>query len=309
MLVGPERFAQQLRDLGLPLRHDGDHYGYSLSLGSADVDLLSLTNAYRTLANGGRWSEPKAFLDRSSAEYSGKQRVDEMAAWVVGDMLSDRRARSRSFGLENALTTRFWSAVKTGTSKDMRDNWTLGWSDTYTVGVWVGNSQGLSMREVSGITGAAPIWHEVMSYLHKHQGSRQPPPPDLLERQRVSFQNQLEAPRIEYFLPGTAIRQVEAISPGSVQRARIVSPAAGTIIAFDPDMPIENQRLVLRAAGGVQTHALEWQVDGVGLGRGQKALWLPQPGRHRILLLDSAGQVQDEIDIQVRGLPSISQLN
>lgn len=307
MLVGPERFAQQLRDLSLPLVHDGDHYGYSLSLGSADVDLLSLTNAYRSLANGGRWSEPVALLGRPSSGQADSQRVDAMAAWIVGDILSDRRARARSFGLENALTTRFWSAVKTGTSKDMRDNWTLGWSDSYTVGVWVGNSQGLSMRDVSGITGAAPIWHEVMSYLHEERGSTQPRPPDGLKQQRISFENGLEAARVEYFLPGTAIHRVQAVSPAGVQRARIVSPATGTVIAFDPDMPVDNQRLILRAQGGAQPELLQWHINGVRAGRGPQARWLPRPGRHRIALLDRAGQVLDEIDIQVRGLPFIGQ--
>src|SRR3546814_8113551 len=79
----------------------------------------------------------------------------------VGDILSDRHARTRTFGLDSPLTTSFWSAVKTGTSKDMRDNWCVGWSRRYTVGVWVGNSGGDSMREVSGVSGAGPIWHDV----------------------------------------------------------------------------------------------------------------------------------------------------
>src|SRR5690606_39661868 len=93
-----------------------------------------------------------------------RQVIDAMAAWIVGNILSDRQARARGFGLEGVLGTRFWTAVKTGTSKDMRDNWTLGWSDHYTVGVWVGNSQGASMRDVSGVTGAAPIWHDIMAF-------------------------------------------------------------------------------------------------------------------------------------------------
>ena len=93
----------------------------------------------------------------------------------MSDILADRDARSDTFGLENPLATRFWSAVKTGTSKDMRDNWCIGYSSRYTVGVWVGNFSGTPMWNVSGIAGAAPIWSAVMQYLHQRR-CRSPSP-------------------------------------------------------------------------------------------------------------------------------------
>src|SRR3546814_10009636 len=97
-----------------------------------------------------------------------------MSDWGSDVCSSDLQARARTFGLDSVLSTPFWTAVKTGTSKDMRDNWCLGWSDRYTVGVWVGNSGGASMRDVSGVSGAGPIWHDLMSYLNRRQGSVQP---------------------------------------------------------------------------------------------------------------------------------------
>src|SRR3546814_19511390 len=100
------------------------------------------------------------------------------AAWIVGDILSDRQARARTFGLESVLSTPFWTAVKTGTSKDMRDKWCLGWSDRYTVGVWVGNSGGASMGDVAGVSGAGPIWHDLMSHFHRRTGRVQPYRPE-----------------------------------------------------------------------------------------------------------------------------------
>lgn len=307
MLVGPERFADQLRRLGLPLAHEGDHYGYSLSLGSADVDLLSLTNAYRVLANEGRWSEPVMVAAEPAGTGDARQAVDPLASWIVGDILSDRRARARTFGLESALATRFWSAVKTGTSKDMRDNWTIGWSSDYTVGVWVGNSQGLSMRDVSGVSGAAPIWHEVISHLHQNRASRPPPPPQGLERRRIVFAGGVEAPRMESFLPGTALSRVEPASTDASPRSRILSPAPDTVIAFDPDMPPDNQRLVLRAdAGGRAPESLRWHVGNDQAAQGARVYWRPRPGRHRIVLSDAEGAVLDEVMIQVRGLPRLS---
>src|SRR5690606_12630157 len=84
--------------------------------------------------------------------------LDPRAAFIVGDILSDANARVRTFGPDSVLGTRFWSAVKTGTSKDMRDNWAVGWSQRYTVGVWVGNAGGAPMWDVSGTSGAAPVW-------------------------------------------------------------------------------------------------------------------------------------------------------
>src|SRR5205823_4265019 len=90
----------------------------------------------------------------------------EATAYVVSDILSDRESRSRTFSMESPLSTRFWAAVKTGTSKDMRDNWCIGYSRDYTVGVWTGNFSGESMWNVSGITGAAPVWVEIMNWLH-----------------------------------------------------------------------------------------------------------------------------------------------
>ena len=80
--------------------------------------------------------------------------LDARAAFIVGDILSDRGARARTFGLDNVLATRFWSAVKTGTSKDMRDNWCVGFQRRYTVGVWVGNADGAPMWDVSGVSAA-----------------------------------------------------------------------------------------------------------------------------------------------------------
>lgn len=304
VMLGPQRFAERLRSLGLDLQHDGEHYGYSLALGSADVDLLSLTNAYRALSQQGRWSDPVWILSPSEISRQDRQIIDPMASWVIGDILSDRVSRAAGFGLESVLSTRFWSAVKTGTSKDMRDNWTIGWSADYTVGVWVGNSQGLSMRDVSGVTGAAPIWHEVLSYLHRNLDSRQPPPPGNLQVKVVEYEGVSEAMRTEYFLPGTAMGKVRAIHTKEQTRPRIVSPAQNTVLAFDPDMPPSHQRLQLRVSGKVEVAGqLTWWINGSPVGVGREVLWFPRPGFHTVELQDEQGKVLDQVSLQVRNLP------
>jgi len=294
LMVTPEAFAGQLRASGIALAQDGDYYGYSLALGSADVPLLQLTNACRMLANGGRAGAVRLLPGTAPP---ARQALDARAAFIVGDILSDPNARALTFGLDSVLRTPFWSAVKTGTSKDMRDNWAIGWSQRYTVGVWVGNADGAPMWNVSGVSGAAPVWAEVMGFLHRHAGSRAPTPPPGVVRQHVRWGSQLEAERDEWFIAGT--EQPEFVSDPAPQSAppRIVSPTDGTIIALDPDIPPANQRLRLQAQG----RAAAWTIDGHFLARGPIAQWPPWPGHHVLQLVDARGKTLDQVHIEVRG--------
>ena len=310
VMVSPEAFARQLRAFGLPLKEGGGYYGYSLALGSAEVSLLGLTNAYRTLANGGMYSGTQVLADRTAnATAAARERaIDAGAAFIVGDILSDSNARTRTFGVDSVLGTRFWTAVKTGTSKDMRDNWALGWSQRYTVGVWVGNAGGAPMWDVSGTSGAAPIWAEVMGFLHAREPSRAPKPPAGLVRLPVRFGSELEAARDEWFVAGT---EQAMFAPGAraddglrdaaatANVARIASPADGSIIALDPDIPPKNQRVRFQADGSGA--ALQWRIDGKTIARGERAAWLPWPGRHMVELTDARGRVLDAVKVEVRG--------
>lgn len=302
VMVGPQDFHRQLRALGLPLKESGDYYGYSLALGSAEVPLLALANAYRTLANGGRFGEAR-WLPRRAGEKAvpGRNAIDSQAAFIVTDILSDGNARARTFGTDSLLATRFWTAVKTGTSKDMRDNWALGFSQRYTVGVWVGNAAGGPMRDVSGISGAAPVWAAVMRHLHANEPSRAPRPPAGLVQQAVRYPDRLEAARTEWFLPGTqqpTFAIDHAAGADARSAGRIVSPVGGTILALDPDIPPQRQRLSLRAEGGGQ---VRWRMDGREFARGALASWQPWPGRHVLQLVDASGRALDEVRIEVRG--------
>ena len=313
VMVSPDAFFAQLRRLGLPLRESGGYYGYSLALGSSEVRLLELANAYRALANGGRVS-PVAYAPGARAAFT--QALDAGAAFIVGDILADANARVPTFGSDSVLNTRFWSAVKTGTSKDMRDNWAMGWSQRYTVGVWVGNAGGSPMHDVSGSSGAAPIWADVMAWLHRGAPSHALRPPAGVLRQPVRFDggaDRLESPREEWFVRGTqqAVFAIDTEAAGAYVTsasgkkhmnfgvpARIIAPAPGSIIALDPDIPPAHQRLQLQAQGGT---ALRWRIDGRPVGQGAALAWLPWPGRHRVELLDAQGQMQDSVQIEVRG--------
>jgi len=299
VMVSPEAFARQLRAAGLPLAQNGDYYGYSLALGSAEVSLLTLTNAYRTLANGGRFGDTRDLPGPSAAPEAKAAAIDPRAAFIVGDILSDPNARVRTFGLDSVLGTRFWSAVKTGTSKDMRDNWAIGWSERYTVGVWVGNASGAPMWDVSGTSGAAPVWARTMAFLHRHEPSRAPAPPAGVLQAQVRFGDALEAARSEWFIAGTEqpLFAVASEATAAQGAARITAPADGTILALDPDIPPNRQRVRFEAEG----RGVQWRIDGKPYARGASAQWLPWPGRHVVQLIDARGQVADEIRLEVRG--------
>jgi penicillin-binding protein 1C len=291
-LVGAETVVQTLRALGVALDRSGDWYGPALALGSADVTLWELVGAYRALARGGAWSPLRLAPDTASAP---RRVISEDAAFVVGHVLADRESRSATFGLENVLATPFWTAVKTGTSKDMRDNWCIGFSRRYTVGVWVGNFSGEPMHNVSGVTGAAPVWVDVMRALHRTEPSVAPSPPPGVVPASVGFGGSAEPPRRDWFLRGT--EPVEAMT--AAHRARIVAPTTGTIIALDPEIPAARQRVIFEA-----THAdpdLRWLLDGADLGPArQPVLWPPDPGHHTLTLLAPTGP-RDTVRFEVRG--------
>jgi penicillin-binding protein 1C len=176
--VGKESFLARLREAGLnTLTEDAEHYGYGLTLGNGEVTLLELTNAYATLANRGEWKRLKLVLSVEGANgetipfapdstgiIATRQVYDEKAAFQITDILSDPVARRPAFGAWFRFP--FACAVKTGTTKDYRDNWTMGYTDRYSVGVWVGNFDGSTMRGVSGVSGAGPLFSDIMILLH-----------------------------------------------------------------------------------------------------------------------------------------------
>ncbi len=301
LLTGVEPFRQRLYDMGYQgITRDGDYYGFSLALGSAEVSLTEQVNAFRTLANGGRASALRLLYD--DPINIPKQVIGEDAAYVVSSMLSDRSARLLTFGLSNNLNTPFWSAVKTGTSKAMRDNWCIGYSRDYTIGVWVGNFEGDSMHGVSGVSGAAPLWHEIITMLHRDRPSLPPELPDGIVQSQVRFDNN-EADRNEVFLAGTAITHIRAVPKGA-RPARIIRPAPGAIIALDPDIPPARQRVAINVQGDMAGKTLTLNGKTVA----SNSLWFPIPGAHKLSLMDEKGTVLDQISFQVRPLGGSQQL-
>ena len=289
-MLGPDTLFTRLNDFGLALPESGGYYGASLALGSADVTLLALTNAYRTLANGGIYTPPRLPGSRPSQP---RRIADAGAVFLVTDILADNSARARTFGLDSVLATRGFAAVKTGTSKDMRDNWCIGFTDRYTVGVWVGNAGGDAMHQVSGVSGAAPVWQAVVRRLHEMSASRAPAPPAGVRAAHVSFAAAREPARDEWFIAGTAPGTARAALVA--QRFGITSPRDGSIFALDPDMPPAAQRISFEGERGT------WVLDGKRIGSGELLRWAPWPGRHELQLLARDGRPLQSVRFEVRG--------
>lgn len=251
-LLNDESFWNKLHDLHFRNLRDPDHYGPALALGVADINLEDLTQAYRTLARRGLYSSI-SFVSKLPVE---SQRVfAERTAQDITHILSESQNRALGFGLDSSLSLQ-GAAVKTGTSKDMRDNWCVGYNSKFTVGVWVGNFSGEPMWNVMGISGAAPIWKKVMEYL----------------QEKYPVETKL------------SVSDREIGSPEKYPQVRIVYPQDGMTMALDPAIPVANQKMPLLIEGS-HKNKLFWKIDGKFVVSADKPhLWTPTLGRHKFEL-------------------------
>jgi 1A family penicillin-binding protein len=180
--VGIENMTALARALGITTFDDADRWGLALTLGGGEVRLLELAAAYGAFANGGYRVEPVTVTRVEDSRgrvlkvwqaAPGPRVLDERVAYLITDVLGDNFARASTFGEGSALRLSRPAAVKTGTTTDWRDNWTVGYTPDLVVGVWAGNADNEPMRHVSGVAGAAPMWHDVMEALLKGRPVRE----------------------------------------------------------------------------------------------------------------------------------------
>jgi membrane carboxypeptidase/penicillin-binding protein PbpC len=227
--IGIEPVLRLAYDLGITTFDDVDRFDLSLTLGGGEVRLLDLTAAFATFAADGLQPEPVAILrveDVSGEvlyqwESSPSRRVlSPQVAYLITDILSDDAARATTFGLESVLSLSRPAAVKTGTTSDFRDNWTIGYTPSLVAGVWVGNADNRAMQQVSGVTGAAPIWHDFMeAALDGTPREQFPRPEGLVEADICEPTGLLPGPwcperRRELFIAGTEPTAVETYYRG-----------------------------------------------------------------------------------------------
>ena len=174
-----------------------DDYWLALTLGGGEVPLIEMAGMYQMFANGGKRMPPVAIRQVTNAQGkvicqftppgqdskgvqpcqpspdTGKQVITPQHAYLITSILSDKRARCPAFGCPNSLELAVQPvAAKTGTTNDYKDNWTLGYTPDLVVGVWVGNSDNSPMKGTTGVTGAAPIWHDFLEQGHQDDASQ-----------------------------------------------------------------------------------------------------------------------------------------
>lgn len=229
-LVGLKDMLQTAYDMGFetlaPTAANMSRFGLSVTLGGGEVRLFDLVHAYSAFANGGERVEPVSILKvvkdgkvLYEAKQAKKQRVlSEEVAFLINHVLYDNNARLLTFGANSFLNMSGKSiAVKTGTTNDKRDNWTIGWSTKAVVGVWVGNNDNSAMKEVaSGVTGASPIWRKIiLKTWEKYKGDDFKAPSGVEARQVDTVSGYPEhdgyPARADYFIRGTVPTESDPI--------------------------------------------------------------------------------------------------
>lgn len=222
-IVGVDNFLDLAYKMGFPTleptTENMKRFGLSATLGGAEIHLIDTVTAYSVFANGGRKVEPVSILKVENLdgqvlyEYKplqGPKVISEAESFLINDVLSDNNARLMAFGPNSLLNMGAGISVKTGTTNDQRDNWTIGWNQNVIVGTWVGNNDNSPMKQVaSGITGASPIWRniikEAISLGYKTTGWEVPSGIEQVEVDKISgypTHDEFES-RTDYFLSGT----------------------------------------------------------------------------------------------------------
>jgi len=317
--IGVETMTGLARRLGITTFDDPERLGLAVTLGGGEVRLLEQTAAFAAFANGGHAIQPVAVLRVEDTEGhvlwsqnpgAGKRMLDERVAYLISHILSDNTARIPSFGEDSTLLLTRPAAVKTGTTTDFRDNWTVGYTPGLVVGVWTGNADNEPMRDVSGIDGAAPVWHDFMEAALKGMPVREFEQPEGLVKVEVCAQTgQLpgdDCPHhvTELFIAGTEPTEIAPIansglpisdsgSNSRISQSKIENqqskismscPDKGAVYHLDPALPRDAQKIEVAARIGGSLQEVRLLVDGQPLARfgapPYKALWQLEPGVH-----------------------------
>ena len=261
--VGIPQTLQLAERLGITSLGNPDQYDLSLALGGGEMNLLELTNAFAAFANRGFLVPGSLLLEIRDADgnllYSppkaaARQVFDARVAWLISDILSDDLARMIGFGRNSTLQIERPAAVKTGTTTNYHDNWTIGYTPDLVVGVWVGNSDYQAMRNVNGLTGAAPIWQETIRALLRGKPETAFERPDGMLKEKVcTISGLLVTPLCEHSAEEWFIDGTQPLKPDDVytqiwldastgRLATDQTPAAKRVAKVVLNLPIQAQR-------------------------------------------------------------------
>ncbi|MEH2206360.1 MAG: penicillin-binding protein 1C [Nostoc sp.] len=326
--VGVETFLERLHQLGFEhLNQTPEHYGLGLTLGSGEVSLWELARAYLTIARQGEAIPLVSTFSNSPIPTDAMNRVSTNSPllnhtiWqLITNILSDSYARATAFGVDSVLNLPFPVAVKTGTSSNFRDTWTVGFTTDYTVATWVGNFTGEPMRQVSGVTGAAPLWNRIMLHLHEHQEPAAfPSPKGLVQLPVCAISGLRPTPDCtsvvqEYFYPedkSNYEREHQFNLPPEYDEwlakqqqsnftstnLRILSPHHGDLFLVYPGEQTK-QKLEFKLAGN-KSAPVEWWLNGEKLdtNSANSLFWNLRPGKWTLEARN--GEMSDKVTFQV----------
>lgn len=270
--IGVERFYEFLKTSGLThLTEPFESYGTGLALGVGEISLLQLTHLYSALAMNGEM-EPISignFLDQE-INYGQKRRIfSEKTSCLLTHILSDKGIRKRAFGKRSFLDFPYDVAVKTGTSKDYRDSWTVGYTNKYVVGVWVGNFSGSPMKRISGSFGAGRVFQQIVRYLHSSEKTTFPCFSNYMRVSLCRISGDLAEKTCPYYTEISRetkkrekckIVHLKGEEYSYNEKLEVLSPTEGEIYKIDSDFPKAIQQVPLRilAPEGV---SFTYQID------------------------------------------------
>lgn len=289
--VGAENFLQYLHRLGMySLDASASFYGEGLALGNGGVSLLELVQAYTVLANQGQFKPLTSQL--LIAHHSGEQLLSPEVTSIITDILADADARRLEFGRSTLLRLPVETAIKTGTSTDYHDAWTIGFNHRYTVGVWLGNLSQQPMNQVSGASGAALILRAVFAELNRHEETKPLFRSPNLRQVEICRDSGLKkigncASRMEWFVAGTEpvasrIKNKKVI----VNHVFLQQPSEGLQIALDPRIDDEFEQFKFELSDNPikQASQINWLLDGELIATTEPHiryyLWSPTRGKH-----------------------------
>jgi penicillin-binding protein 1C len=298
--VQPARYLATLHMLGFSsLSQSADFYREGLALGNGEVTLLEMVQGYNALAHHGVF-RPLKVLPEAPLALQERRVYSDMAASLIGNILSDAHARRQEFGAGSVLNLPVQTAVKTGTSNDYHDAWVLGFDAHYTVGVWMGNLDNSPMDGVTGAVGPALVLRGIFAELAGTRPSRPLYMSPALVAQDVCSGGGVSCyAHTEYFMAGTG---PEVAPDAEVRGVTLVRPSEGLLMAYDPRVPADAQafEFVAKVPPGMQ---VEWLVDGVLVATtdGGHWVWPLSRGKH-LLVARAAGEaaMQDTVHFQVK---------
>lgn len=258
--IGPDHYLSLLHELGFKsLTRGAGFYGDGLALGNGEVSLLELVRGFAALANQGRTVSLHALNDDPSKDDVGVQVFSPEAATMISDILSDPWARSMEFGRYSTLDFPIQTAVKTGTSSDYRDAWSVGYDSRYVVGIWMGNLDQSPMDGITGSTGPGLVLRGLFAYLNRDQNTSKLALSSELFLQENCVNSSLSCkPVYDYRSPATKAQS----SDEDKTYPAILSPSENLRLALDPRIPEDKQSFRFALQGVEKNDRVTWYVDG-----------------------------------------------